>query len=451
MSVKNGMERKAYAHLLEWKETMHGSTAIRLDGARRVGKTYLVKEFAKNEYKSSLYIDFSLADRKIKDIFVENARDLDLLFNKLSRAYGVTLYRRKTLVIFDEIQTFPFARQMIKHFVEDGRYDYIETGSLISIQSNIENILVPSEEQQMYLHPMDFEEFLKAMGDGDLIGYLRECYEKKTPVGNAIHARAMDWFRQYMLVGGMPQAVSEYAKSKDFKRVDIIKKQILNTYRSDITRFAKGYKEKVEAIFDDIPSELSKKNKKFKITALGENARMRDYENSFMWLADGMISSLCFNASDPSSVGLSMYLDRPTLKCYMCDTGLLVTHALMDRDGADNSFYRDILLDRLGVNEGMFMENIVAQMLQASGNRLFYYYRSDAGNAENNMEVDFLIRANRKICPIEVKSSSSDSVSSLKKFHRRFPNTGQQIILYTGDVKTADGILYLPAYMAPFL
>ncbi len=346
---------------------------------------------------------------------------------------------------------FPFARQMIKHLVEDGRYDYIETGSLISIQSNIQNILIPSEEQQMYLHPLDFEEFLWVMGVDDLVPYLKECYEHNAPVGGAVHSRAMDWFRQYMLVGGMPQAVSEYARSKDFGRADIFKKEILSIYRADITRFAKGYEKKVEAVFDDIPSELSKKNKKFRITALGEGARMREYESAFMWLSDGMIASHCYNASDPSSAGLSMYLERPVMKCYMNDTGLLVTHALPDKDDMDNVFYRDILLDRLGVNEGMFAENIAAQMLRASGNKLFYYYRSDPAHAENDLEVDFLVRIGRRICPIEVKSSSSDSISSLKKFHRKFPNTGQPIILYSGDVKTANGILYLPLYMAMFL
>ncbi len=445
------LQRKAYSKLLDWKKDMKGATALRLDGARRVGKSTLVTEFAKNEYKSYLYIDFSVAEKQVKEIFTQNARDLDLLFNKLSRAYGVTLHRRKSLVIFDEIQMFPFARQMIKHFVEDGRYDYIETGSLISIQSNIQNILIPSEEQQMYLHPLDFEEFLWAMGVDDLIEYLKECYEHNVPVGGAVHNRAMDLFRQYMLVGGMPQAVSEYARSKNFSRVDIFKKEILSVYRADITRFAKGYEKKVEAIFDDIPSELSKKNKKFRISTLGEGARMREYESAFMWLSDGMITSHCYNASDPSSAGLSMYMERPVMKCYLNDTGLLVTHAMPDKDDMDNLFYRDILLDKLGVNEGMFTENIVAQMLRASGNKLFYYYRSDASNAENNLEVDFLVRIGRKICPIEVKSSSSDSISSLKKFHKKFPNTGQPIILYSGDVKTTNGILYLPLYMAMFL
>ncbi len=445
------LRRKAYSKLLDWKKDMKGATALRLDGARRVGKSTLVTEFAKNEYKSYLYIDFSVAEKQVKEIFTQNARDLDLLFNKLSRAYGVTLHRRKSLVIFDEIQMFPFARQMIKHFVEDGRYDYIETGSLISIQSNIQNILIPSEEQQMYLHPLDFEEFLWAMGVDDLMEYLKECYEHNVPVGGAVHNRAMDLFRQYMLVGGMPQAVSEYARSKNFSRVDIFKKEILSVYRADITRFAKGYEKKVEAIFDDIPSELSKKNKKFRISTLGEGARMREYESAFVWLSDGMITSHCYNASDPSSAGLSMYMERPVMKCYLNDTGLLVTHAMPDKDDMDNLFYRDILLDKLGVNEGMFTENIVAQMLRASGNKLFYYYRSDASNAENNLEVDFLVRIGRKICPIEVKSSSSDSISSLKKFHKKFPNTGQPIILYSGDVKTTNGILYLPLYMAMFL
>ncbi len=445
------LRRKAYSKLLEWKNATNGTLAIRLDGAKRVGKTTLVKEFAKNEYKSYLYIDFSTAGKQIRDILISNALDFDLLFNKLSQAYGVHLYRRKSLVVFDEVQMFPFARQMIKHFVEDGRYDFIEIGSLITVQSNKQNILNPSEEQLMLLYPLDFEEFLWAMGVEDLAEYLNDCYSNNVPAGGAVHSRAMDWFRQYMLVGGMPQAVLEYTKSKDFSRTDAVKKEILSVWHNDITEFTKGSEKKAESVFNSIPSQLSKKNKKFKITDLGDGARMREYESAFFWLEDGRISLPCFNANDPSATGLSMCLAHPTLKCYLNDTGLLVTHAMPDKNDMDNVFYRDILLDKLGVNEGMFAENIVAQMLRASGNRLFYYYRSDAENAENNMEVDFLVRIGCKICPVEVKSSSSDSISSLKKFHKKFPNTGQPIILYSGDVNVKDGILYLPLYMAMFL
>ena len=444
-------ERKLYQKLLEWKEISNGSTAMLIDGARRVGKSYLAEEFAKREYKSYMVINFSNVNNMIKDIFENDFMDLDLFFNKLSFAFGATLYERESLIIFDEVQRYPKARELIKFLVADGRYDYIETGSLISIKHNIEDIVIPSEEEHLMLHPFDFEEFLWAMGDRVTVPFIKSCFEQEQPLGEAAHRKAMNSFRQYMLVGGMPQAVAEYAATKDFARVDRIKSIILNLYRQDITRFAQGYESKVQAIFDEIPGQLSKKEKKFAITSLGKDSKTRTYEDAFMWLTDGMIINNCYNATDPS-VGLSMYLDVTSRKCYMADTGLLVTHAFHDNDYMENELYKAVLLDRINVNEGMLMENIVAQTFRVNGHKLFFYARNDNVERKNHMEIDFLISKKNKICPVEVKSSRYNKHSSLDKFRAKFKGRiGQSYILYTKDLKREEDILYLPLYMGMFL
>lgn len=445
------LKRKAYDTLLNWKKESDGSTALLIDGARRVGKSYLAEEFAKNEYKSYILINFSKASKELKDIFENDIMDLDLFFNKLSLMFGKELFERKSLFIFDEVQRFPRAREIIKFLVEDGRYDYIETGSLISLKQNVEDIVIPSEEEHMNLNPLDFEEFLWAMGDTTTIPILKKCFDNLTPLGDAVHRKILNSFRQYMLVGGMPQVVIEYAKSKNFAKIDRIKKTILRLYRQDITRFAKGYESKVLAIFDEIPSQLSKKEKKFSISSLEKGAKMRTYEDAFMWLTEGMIINNCYNATDPI-IGLSMYLDVASQKCYMLDTGLLVTHAFKDNDYITNELYKAVLLDKLNVNEGMLMENVVAQTFRASGHNLFFYSRYDNIKRENNLEIDFLISRNNKICPIEVKSSAYNTHSSLDKYMTKFKGRyGQPYILYTKDLKVQDNIVYLPIYMAMFL
>lgn len=446
-----GFRRKAYKKLLEWKSISNGTTALLIDGARRVGKSYLAQEFAEKEYKSFLVINFSNINQSVRDIFENDFMDLELFFNKLSLLFGVTLYRRESLVIFDEVQRYPKARELIKFLVADGRYDYIETGSLISIKHNIKDIVIPSEEEHLMLYPFDFEEFLWALGDDITIPFVKDCFEKRKPLGDAIHRKVMNSFRQYILVGGMPQAVAEYVASKDFAKVDRMKKIILELYRQDITRFAEGYESKVQAIFDEIPSQLTKKEKKFSITSLGKDSKMRTYEDAFMWLTDGMIINNCYNATDPT-VGLSMYLDVTSQKCYMADTGLLVTHAFHDNDYMENDLYKAVLLDRLNINEGMLMENIVAQTLRCNGRKLYFYSRSDNKDRKNHMEIDFLISRQKKICPIEVKSSAYNTHSSLDKFRAKFSKRiGQSYILYTKDLKEEGDILYLPIYMAMFL
>lgn len=441
------LKRKAYEKLLEWKNLSNGRTAILIDGARRVGKSFLAEEFAKKEYKSFLTINFSNVNQAVKDVFENDFMDLDLFFNKLCFIYGVTLYRRESLVIFDEVQQYPKARELIKFLVADGRYDYIETGSLISIK----DIVIPSEEEHLMLYPFDFEEFLWALGDEVTIPFIRECFEKQKALGEAAHRKAMNSFRQYMLVGGMPQAVVEYVLTKDFGCVDRIKRTILELYRQDIIRFAEGYESRVQAIFDEIPGQLTKKEKKFSITSLGKDSKMRTYEDAFMWLTDGMIINNCYNATDPT-VGLSMYMEVTSRKCYMADTGLLVTHAFNDNEFLDNDLYKAVLLDRINVNEGMLMENIVAQTLRTNGRKLYFYSRSDNLDRSNHMEIDFLITKNKKICPVEVKSSRYNVHSSLDKFRAKFKGRiGQAYILYTKDLKQEDEIIYLPLYMAMFL
>ena len=445
------MKRKIYARLLEWKEKDNGSCAILLDGARRVGKSYIAEQFAKNEYRSYLLIDFAHLPREVKEIFENDINDFDLFFNKLSAYYRVMLYRRESLIVFDEVQRYPAARELIKYLVADGRYDYLETGFLISLRMNVEDIVIPSEEEHVEMFPMDFEEFLWAMGDETTVPLLKQCYEELRPLGQALHRRVMNDFRQYMLVGGMPQAVDAYIRTKNFEETDRIKKRILTLYREDITKFAKGYEAKVLAVFDEMPSQLSKTEKKYKLSSIDKEARFRDYENTFMWLSEAMIVNNCYNATDPS-VGLSMSGEHSTRKCYMGDTGLLVTYSFMDDEFMDNELYRDILLDRLHVNEGMLMENIVAQELRANGHRLFFYSRSDTDRRENNMEIDFLIRHQRKICPVEVKSGAYRKHSSLDKFRNKFSSKiGQPYILYTKDILVKEDVVHLPIYMTMFL
>ncbi len=445
------MKRKIYRRLLEWKEKDHGNCALLLDGARRVGKSYIARLFGENEYRSFLFIDFAHLPHEVRNIFEHDFEDLDLFFNKLSAYYREVLYVRESLIIFDEVQRYPAAREMVKYLVADGRYDYLETGSLISLRMNVQDIVIPSEEEHIKMFPMDFEEFLWALGDETTVPYLRECFEEIRPLGQAMHRRVMNDFRQYLLVGGMPQAVEIYRETKNFEETDRIKKRILNLYRKDITRFAAGYDAKVLAIFDEMPTQLSQTEKKYKLSNIKKGARFRDYENAFMWLAEAMVVNHCYNATEPS-VGLSMSGEHTTRKCYMADTGLLVTHSFMDDEYTDNELYRDILLDKLHVNEGMLMENIVAQELRANGHKLFFYSRTDKSQRENNMEIDFLIRQKRKICPVEVKSGAYRAHSSLDKFRTKFKGKiGQPYVLYTKDVMVKEEVIHLPLYMAMFL
>lgn len=453
------LKRTAYLKLLEWKNTRKGTSALLINGARRVGKTFLIKEFAQNEYKSCIFLDFGHISKQILDLFDNDSDDFDVFFAKLSSFCKTHLYKRESLIVFDEVQLYPRARQLIKHLVADGRYDYIESGSLISLRQNVKDILIPSEEEWLELHPLTFEEFLWA--DGDEVSYpvLKMLFEKKIPLGPALHRKMLNRFREYMLVGGMPQAVNAYMENKDFAKADRVKRDILNLYRNDVTKFAKGYEAKVLALFDKIPAQLSRKEKRYKFSTLEKNARFRSYENAFVWLNEAMVINPCFNATDPN-VGLALSADISTQKCYMADTGLLVTQTFMDKSYTSNELYRAILFDKLDINEGMIMENVVAQMLRAKGHKLYFYSRSDSANRKNNIEIDFLLREQigikEKICPIEVKSGSYKQHVSLDKFWGKFhKNLTQPYILYTKDLevrKTDYGeILHLPLYMAGLL
>ncbi|MCL2763255.1 MAG: AAA family ATPase [Treponema sp.] len=446
------LKRKIYQKLLHWKKESNGSSVLLISGARRVGKSFLCEEFGKNEYKSMIIIDFGNVSKEVREIFQNDSADLDMLFTKLSALYHTPLYQRESLIIFDEVQQFPEARQLLKYLVADGRYDYLETGSLLSLKQNVQDIVIPSEEEELEMFPMDFEEFLWALGDETTIPLLRSCFEQKKPLGQALHRKVMNDFRQYLLVGGMPQVVMEYIQHKDFSAADKIKKRILTLYRNDIIKFAGGYRSKVTAIFDNLPGQLSKKEKKYKLSSISKDARLRSYEDAFMWLTDGMIVNPCFNATEPN-IGLAMSSDHTTQKLYMADTGLLVTHTFRDNDYSDNALYRAILLDKLNINEGMLIENIVAQMLRFNGHRLYFYSRVDSNNRKNMMEIDFLIAAKGKISPIEVKSSAYRAHSSLDKFKKKFSSSrhGDAYILYTKDVMIRDGVIHLPVYMTMFL
>ena len=450
------MKRKIYEKLLDWKHKEAGRTALLIDGARRVGKSYIAKEFAEAEYKSHILIDFNRAPKEVVDLFDNYLNDLDTLFMYLSNFYGTKLYERETLIILDEVQLCPRARSAIKYLVADGRYDYLETGSLMTIKKNVKDILIPSEEEHIKMYPLDFEEFLWALDNDMLMPFIRNCYEKKQSMGQALHRKAMDYFRQYMIVGGMPQAVERYVQTRDFDSVDRVKRSILELYRADIVKHAEGYEMKVEQIFDDIPAQLQKHDKKFKLSSLKKEARFRDYEDAMFWLSDAMIMNVCYNSTAPS-IGLKLNMDRMTLKCYMADTGLLISHAFDENGIVSEEIYKKLLFDKLEVNKGMIVENIVAQMLVASGHKLYFYTNASRDDVTERMEIDFLIAKSKisnrhNISPIEVKSSKNYTLRSLQKFKSKFDEqTHIPYVIHPGDYKEENGIVYLPLYMTPLL
>ena len=450
------MRRKIYTELLKWKEEEAGRTALLIDGARRVGKSYIVENFAKQEYKSYIIIDFNRVNQEVTELFENYLNDLDLFFMYLSKYYNVKLYERDTLIIFDEVQLFPRARAAIKYLVADGRYDYIETGSLMSIKKNVKDIVIPSEERHLRMYPLDFEEFLWALDNESLMDFIKVFFEKKKPLGAALHRKAMDYFRQYMIVGGMPQAVERYVETKDFERVDRVKRDILELYRADIVKHAQGYEMKVEQIFDDIPAQLQKHDKKFKLSSLKKEARFRDYEDAIFWLSDAMIVNVCYNSTAPN-IGLKLNMDRVTMKCYMADTGLLISHAFDENGIVSEEIYKKLLFDKLEVNKGMIMENIVAQMLVASGHKLYFYNNPSRDDASLRMEIDFLIAKSKitskhNISPIEVKSGGKYTLTSLKKCREKYTEQLDTLyVLHKNDLKVEEGIVYLPLYMTPLL
>ena len=448
------MKRKIYDELLKWKKEEQGAVALLVEGARRVGKSYIVEEFAKNEYKSYILVDFAHISKSMQSVFDEYLNETDTFLMYLQNVAGVQLYKRDSLIIFDEVQKYPMARQAIKHLVADGRYDYIETGSLVSINENTQGILLPSEERPIQMNPMDFEEFLWALGDEMTWPFIKNCFAKKIPMG-PMHRKVMTLFRQYLIVGGMPQAVAKFVETQNFQKVDVVKRDILSLYRKSIDKHVKGYTEKVKAVWDQIPGELQKHEKRFRLGSIEQGARFRNYESSFLWLMDAKLVNTCYNVTEPQ-VGMKLKRDDQTFKCYMGDTGLLISHAFDEKLIQGEELYQKLMLDKLEINGGMLVENIVAQMLKASGHSL-YFYSKNSDVAEERMEVDFLVEKPtltnaHNICPVEVKSGKNYTFSSIEKFVKKF---SEQVplpyIIHCMDYKEENGYQFLPIYMTPLL
>ena len=445
-------KRKAYDKLLKWKQECNGSRAILIEGARRVGKSTIAEEFAKNEYKSYLLIDFSKVNDTIKSYFYDYLEDLDTLFMFLTSAYNVKLYRRESVVIFDEVQLFPRARACIKHLVKDGRYDYIETGSLISIRENVRDILIPSEERSFKMYPLDFEEFCSAMNGDILLDYIKQCFEKRISLESGMHKQAMLLFKQYMLVGGMPQSVNAFLNNdRDFSASDLEKRDILKLYRDDIMKIKSPYKSKVLSIFDQVPGLLSQHEKRVVFKNIENGSYAEQYADTFFWLEDSMICNVCFSCQDPN-VGLSINENRTYVKCYMADTGLLLSHAFDENGIAKEGLYFQILNDKLSINEDMLYENAIAQMLVASGHKLYFYTHYNDEKHRNDIEIDFIISNNSKlkfkIFPIEVKSSNKYSTISFDRFIEKFKNRiGDAFIIHPKNLYKKDNVTCIPPYM----
>ena len=450
------MKRKIYKELLEWKQTDSHRTALLIEGARRVGKSYIVEEFAKSEYKSYILIDFIKASREVRGLFDHYLDDLDTFFRLLTSYYNTQLHKRESLIILDEVQLCPRAREAIKYLVADGRYDYVETGSLLSIKKNVTNIVIPSEERPIKMYPMDFEEFLWAMENETLMPLLESFFMEGRGLGQAMHRKSMDFFRQYLIVGGMPQAVCEYAESRDFSKVDKTKRDILTLYRADIAKHAGGLEFKVTSVFDEIPALLGKNEKRFKPSSIKSGTSLRDYGDALFWLREAMVTNICYRSTEPA-VGLKLAMDRPTLKCYMADTGLLISHAFDERGLVSEEIYKKLLFGKLEVNKGMLLENIVAQMLAAAGHKLYFYSNASREDTLSRMEIDFLIAKSKissrhNISPIEVKSSKNYTLSSLNKFRNKYhEQLHTPYVLHTGDYRASEGVVFLPVYMTPLL
>lgn len=445
-------KRKIYKKLVEWKEQSQGDRALLVEGARRIGKSTIVEEFAKKEYKSYLFIDFAQAADTVLEYFRENKNNLNELFMLLSLEYGVKLYERESLVVFDEVQRFPAARELIKYLVADGRYDYIETGSLISIKENVQGIVIPSEERKLKMYPMDFEEFCWAFGEEMLADYIRQCFTERRPLADGLHKKAMLLFKQYLLVGGMPQSVNAYLEGNyDFEAADRVKRDILKLYRDDILKITERYRSKVLSIFDQLPGFLSKHEKRVKLSAVSGGSTIAQYAETFFWLGNSMICNECFLTSDPN-VGLSLNEDRTYVKCYMGDTGLLVSHAFDENKLSDGQLYKQIIQDRLSINQGMLYENSIAQMLTANGHKLYFYTHYSREKHRNDIEIDFILSNNSKLkykmFPIEVKSSKRYTATSLDKFREKY---GQRIggcyLIHPKPLREEADKICIPPYM----
>ena len=440
---------------MAWKQTTKGTKALLIEGARRIGKSTIAKEFGKKEYKSYILIDFNKASKKIIEMF-DDINQLDIFFQTIMLEYNTRLYERESLIIFDEIQKFPKARETVKYLVEDGRYDYIETGSLISIRENVESITIPSEERKIKMYPVDFEEFMQYMGEELLLEYIKKCLESKQALEQKMHQKAMHLFKEYLLVGGMPQAVVAFKENaRDFSAADIEKRDILSLYRDDIKKAAKRYNSRVSAIFENIPMYLSTHEKRIVLSEVEPNATFAKYDDPLFWLDDSMICNLCYKCNDPN-VGFALNKNDSYVKCYMGDTGLLVSLAFSENEIMDQQLYKQIMDEKLSLNQGMIYENMIAQMITAMGRKLFFYTKYNEEKHRNDIEIDFLLsnesKTNFKVYPLEVKSSKNYSAISLGRFKEMY---GKKIatpyIIHPKNFSVDGDIIKVPPYMFPFI
>ncbi len=440
-------KRKIYDKLLEWKNESNGKSALLIEGARRIGKSTIVEEFAKSEYQSYILIDFSIAPKAIHALF-EDISDLDYIFLQLQLQYRVDLYERNSVIIFDEVQLCPLARQAIKSLVKDHRYDYIETGSLISIKKNVKNILIPSEEHRINMYPMDYEEFLWALGDTTTIPILEKFFESEKPLGDQLNRTQLRKFRLYMLVGGMPQAVQEYIETNNFRKVDQVKRDILKLYEDDFKKLDPTGK--ISLMFDAIPAQLNTNASRYQVSSVLEGERADTMLELIAELKDSKTVLVSYHTNDPN-VGMANFMDLRKFKLFLCDTGLFVTLMFKDRDFTENLIYEKLLNDKLSVNLGYLYENVVAQMLTSQGEELFYHTFLNE-TSHHNYEIDFLLSRKNKICPLEVKSSGYKAHASLDAFSRKFSDRIlRRYLIYTKDVRKEEDVLCLPVYMINFL
>ncbi|MEC4183549.1 AAA family ATPase [Adlercreutzia sp. R21] len=444
-------KRKAYESLIRWKAVSQGATAALIEGARRIGKSTVAERFAQSEYNDYLLLDFSTEGENVRRLFREDIGNLDSFFRKLFLLKGHSLEPRCSVIIFDEVQLFPLARQSIKALVKDGRYDYIETGSLISIKKNTKDILIPSEEHKIKMYPMDFEEFLWAKGDDITAPAIRDAFAARRSLGEDVHRRIMADFRSYLAVGGMPQAVEAFVEGCSFEEIDFVKRTILSLYEEDLHKYNEEGFNRVSAIFRSIPEQLSRHNAQFKFSVVEKAARFKTVAPSIDFLGESMMVNLCYNVTAPD-VLLELHADRSNFKMFMGDTGLLVTQVSRSGPATDDSLYKALIFDKLGTNQGMIMENMVAQMLVASGHDLYFHefkFRPEGSKEEKPYEVDFLLVRGKRLCPVEVKSSGYKAHKSLDYFFGKYHvKANERYVLSPKDLSRKENTVYLPLYMA---
>ena len=440
-------KRKIYDELLQWKRTDEGRTAVLIQGARRVGKSTIAEEFATNEYETHILVDFAECSTEIRNLF-NDISNLGHLFMRLQLEYGVELKERKSAIIFDEVQLAPKARQVIKYLVKDGRYDYIETGSLISIRKNVKDILIPSEEIKLQMYPMDYEEFKWALGDTATIDILSGCFHNRTSLGDSTNRKLMRDFRLYMLIGGMPQAVATFLQTNNLEKVDSVKRSIITLYEDDFNKIDPTGS--ASMMFRQIPAQLTNNANRYMAWSATDGTRRSDLAEIISEIKESMVVNLAYHANDPG-VGMALHQSPDKFKMFAGDTGLFVTMAFWDKKFTDNTIYHKLLSDKLCADLGYVYENVVAQMLKVAGHELYYYtFPTDSG--KHNDEVDFLIADADKVSPIEVKSSSYKTHASLDAFCKRYSaRIKNKYLVYTKDLRKEEDVVYLPAYMTMFL